>query len=156
MIAFSLLMKRVGIENVTTTSGRLYGLREYKGNEWIFTKNISYNKGYAIHSLGNDTITIKGFYPPSTNIHLSKGWNLVGYPSLAERLIEDVFEGIEDKVAIIIYKKNGIDYINIQNQSIKKQKLTDKYREAKQLKVLKPGCSYFIYLFEPVIWRIEN
>ena len=99
---------------------------------------------------------MKGFYPPSSNIHLSKGWNLVGYPSLAERLVEDAFEGIENKIAIIIYKKNGIDYINIQNMNNKKQKSIDKYEKAKRLEVLIPGCSYFLYTFEPVIWRIEN
>jgi len=54
---------------------------------------INETKGYWVDALENQTLTINGTSFNSTNISLDLGWNLIGYPSLNESLVNETLNG---------------------------------------------------------------
>ncbi|MCK4522482.1 MAG: hypothetical protein KAU20_07955 [Nanoarchaeota archaeon] len=50
---------------------------------------IDETKGYWINSLNNQTLTIQGTEPNNITFDLNQGWNLIGYPSLETKPINE-------------------------------------------------------------------
>ncbi len=57
-------------------------------------RTIDSKMGIWIHMLSSTVLPVNGSVPLVTEIDLHSGWNLIGYPSLTDRRIEDVFAGL--------------------------------------------------------------
>ncbi len=110
--------------NQTEVEGLLndtdYGIRgsydkvmyyDASGNGWqTFTpdRGSHYNSigtwnnemGIWIHMTADDTLTINGSRPSSTTITLQPGWNMVGYPSNADRTASNTLPAAVTKMAV--------------------------------------------------------
>lgn len=90
-------------------SGRFDTLRFYnsslKGDKWqIFSiyrtetmndlRYITPSMGIWIHMIEDANLVIGGVNLPNVSIVLRRGWNLVGYPSLQERTVQEALAGI--------------------------------------------------------------
>ncbi|MCK4900044.1 MAG: hypothetical protein KAS38_14790, partial [Anaerolineales bacterium] len=80
------------------------------GGEWLsYAPNnplsdldsIDPSMGVWLDMSNTDTISLTGLHPITTTISLCTGWNLIGYPSVVTRPIEDVLEGISGKYDIV-------------------------------------------------------
>ncbi|MCK4445188.1 MAG: hypothetical protein KAW09_11630, partial [Thermoplasmata archaeon] len=56
--------------------------------------SINRRMGFWIHVLNSTVLEVNGTHYRSTEIYLSTGWNLIGYPSLKDQKVEEVFAGI--------------------------------------------------------------
>lgn len=160
IISIPLLLQDIRIEAVLSDwDGRVF---EFDGT-WREPDNVSYKRGYAIKSNIDTTIIIQGYPPPSTKIYLKKGWNLVGYPSLVERLAVDAFDEIKDTVLLVMYYSMG-EYLIYPFSSNKDVPQIFSYslengnstQTAKELKVLQVGCSYWVHVKKDIVSSIAN
>ncbi len=93
-------------------------------------------KGIWIQMNSDDTLTIEGYEPTSTEITLNSGWNMVSYPSAEmteETLPSDVttvgyFDATED---------NNIAYVEV-----------DEFE-------FEPGQGYYLYAEEETTWTVD-
>jgi hypothetical protein len=62
---------------------------------------VNNRMGLWIHITNASGITISGngSVPISTNIGLTRGWNLIGYPSVTNRTVNDLFIGISQSIS---------------------------------------------------------
>ncbi len=65
-------------------------------------------RSYLILMNTADILTVQGFEPKSKAVQFASGWNLLGYPSMSNRLITDVLSGID--YDIVWTTVNGIPY----------------------------------------------
>jgi len=68
------------------------------GNDLI---NMEPGKGYWIMMISDDTLSISGTVPESTDIVLKTGWNLVGCNSLDSQPIAEAFSSISGNYSIV-------------------------------------------------------
>jgi hypothetical protein len=50
--------------------------------------------GFWIHLLNDTVLQVEGSVPASVEIDLRTGWNLIGYPSMTDRRIDELFDGL--------------------------------------------------------------
>lgn len=82
-------------KNINFKSVFSYGSWSYYFNETHNNfKIINESKGYWVNSLGNQLLIIEGTKFDSLNLPLKKGSNLIGYPSLDEKAISDLFKNV--------------------------------------------------------------
>ena len=84
--------------------------------QWLFYKNESFNnfdtidetQAYWINSLTNQTLTTEGTefaYP--INFILTEGWNLISYPSLSNKLVNESLKDVNTTYDLMLtYKDN--------------------------------------------------
>ncbi len=97
--------------------------------------------GLWIRMTEDDTLTIEGVVPESTEITLYPGWNMVGYPSGANRVASDVLPEEVTKIGVFNrYAPYNIEYI---------------YDLSTVLLV--QGRAYWVYngAQENVLWEVE-
>ncbi len=63
----------------------------YKNNSWFVPEHIEAKLGYWVKANGGFNLTLAGNEIEDRNINLSKGWNLIGYPSLNGSLVNETF-----------------------------------------------------------------
>ncbi len=56
--------------------------------------SIDRRMGFWIHMLNSSVLEVNGTHYRSTDIYLSAGWNLIGFPSLKDQKIDEVFQGL--------------------------------------------------------------
>ena len=64
--------------------------KPYRGDLWEIDNRI----GIWVNMTSADVLTLEGTSLSTTDIVLFKGWNLVGYPSLINRTVEDALSGV--------------------------------------------------------------
>lgn len=72
------------------------------------TVNETLGVWVKMNSVG--TLSVEGTVPSTTNISLYSGWNLVGYPSLANRTVTDALATIEGNYSAVFMYKNNVWY----------------------------------------------
>lgn len=79
---------------------------------------IELRKGYRINMTKTDTLEITGSKIANTATPLNVGWNLVGYPSLVEELINEVLLSISQQYIAVWTYDDGKWYKHIKGASI--------------------------------------
>lgn len=103
--------------------------------------NNTYSFWIHISNYGDGTLSIEGALPSTgewATISLYAGWNLVGYPSLAQKCVSDALTG------------TGYDAVEVFDP-------TDPYRtkEVGPTYVMKPGEGYWVHVPADTIWIIN-
>jgi hypothetical protein len=62
---------------------------------------VDVSDGYWIDIISTATLSLNGTHPMSTEIPLCADWNLIGYPSMTSRPVEDVLAGIAGKYSLV-------------------------------------------------------
>ena len=62
--------------------------------------NMEPGKGYWIMMISDDTLSISGTVPESTDINLTTGWNLIGYNSLDSQPVAGALSSISGNYTI--------------------------------------------------------
>lgn len=76
------------------------------GNSLI---SIEPDKGYWVRVKRDIALNLKGKPPVILKVQLYRGWNLVGYPSMEKRKIEDIISPIKNKIEIIYHYDTWTD-----------------------------------------------
>jgi len=73
-------------------------------------QNLDHTMGFWINMTEADTLVLTGSAPETTNILLSTGWNLVGYPSIDTQVLPDALEnnGIVDYSIIMTFHADDV------------------------------------------------
>jgi hypothetical protein len=100
--------------------------------------NINRTMGLWIHMKNVCNLSVVGVLPESTDIALYEGWNLVGYPSLKTRNLNDALSGINWQAVQHYYAFDGNDPWK-HNSTKKPDRLND-------LKEMQPGRGYWVYV----------
>ena len=100
--------------------------------------DINRTMGLWIHMKNTCNLSVVGAVPDSSDITLYEGWNLVGYPSLKTRNLNDVLSGITWQ---------AVQYYNAFDANDPwKHNSTNKPDNLNDLKEMKPGRGYWIYI----------
>ena len=86
--------------------------------------------------LDNDTLVVNGIVPTDMLIGLNQGYNLIGYPSLNETNIDNIFGDINDSLINVFSYENNIWY------SYSPLKINN------NLEIMKPGFGYWVKVNE--------
>jgi len=122
--------------------------------------DINRTMGLWIHMKNACNLSVVGAVPESTDIALYEGWNLVGYPSVKTRTIDVALSGITWQAVQ--------QYDTFDSNDPWKHNSTKKPDNLNDLKEIKPGFGYWIYVTindtwvrtrvgednKMVIWRI--
>jgi len=104
-------------------------------------QRINETIGFWVHMLEPAALEIQGFEAESSILELSKGWNLIGYPSVYEANVSHVFEEVLDELhSIFMYDSEWKDY----------GAGTD------LLTTVKPGFGYWVKVNKNTRWIFEN
>jgi len=102
---------------------------------------LDHTQGFWINVTepGGIILTVSGNLPNSTSIHLYAGWNLVGYPTLANETVENAFWG------------TGADVVMIGDTS-------EPYhiREVGTSYVMRPGEGYWVHVPFDTVWVVDG
>jgi hypothetical protein len=98
-------------------------------------KNLKAGTAYWFEMGSDDTMIVTGSFP-GRSVSLKSGWNWVGYNSMSEHLIPEIFSGIND------YKV--LSYIDDQVQ----WQMYDSSFSSNDLSTMKPGHGYGIFVTE--------
>ena len=118
-------------------------------------KQLDETMGFWIHVTSADTLDVVGSAPTSTNIQLldnAGGWNLVGYPSIANRLLPEVLKdhgvGEDDFSLLYAYKAS---------ETSDPWKLFDPLMPLplNTLRELEPGWGYWINVSADNTWDVQ-
>jgi parallel beta-helix repeat protein len=100
---------------------------------------VNHTMGLWINVVQDSNLTVAGVVPGITNVSLKAGWNLVGYPSFAERTVSDALSSI-------VYERiEGHD--DTSPQDLKLYTDTD---------IMKPGYGYWIKVPFDQTWTVVN
>lgn len=62
---------------------------------------VDVESGYWVNMSTPDTVVLDGVHPLTTTINLCPGWNLIGYPSLAMRPVEEALASISGQYSLV-------------------------------------------------------
>jgi len=98
LISIPLILENASVEDVFKA---IYYSKLFSYDSgWFVPTEIDYRRGYWIR-LDNDTIlTVEGLEPENTLIPVYGGWNLIGYPSLALRPVNETLTDINYTVVL--------------------------------------------------------
>jgi hypothetical protein len=96
----------------------------------------------------SDFFITVGRVPNITNISLSSGWNLVGYPSFENRFLGDALSGLNWE-RVECYCSDTIWDLWKVNSTAKPNQLND-------LDMMAPGIGYWIFLAEESVWTVKS
>jgi hypothetical protein len=112
-------------------------------------KTIDTKHGYWMQVPSNVTVNIQGLIQEYTEYMVKPGWNLIGYPSVAERTPDEVFENVSDQLDTVVYynpQHGDYDYYQPGNPS-------------NTLTVMKPGSGYWVKVKNVIvstIWSFDG
>ncbi len=117
--------------------GNYTGLYTYTGGMWYSylageqptDKNLEPDLGIWINMTNDDVLEIEGYESEDQNIEFNSGWNLFGYPSLNQSLINETLKNVNYS-AVYAYNTTWSSYIP--NRTIN------------SLTTLKPGYGYWV------------
>ncbi len=120
-----------------------------KGDTWYIydktpnsnLKQLTEEDGFWIDSDKDLTIRIDNQASPSPIFNLKKGWNIIGYPSMEERYVQDLFQEVI----------GDIEYLYTHNSpftSFKPEKPTDF--------LIKPGMGIIVKVKNDVVWQFTT
>jgi hypothetical protein len=113
-----------------------------KESIWRFSTSdltdINRTMGFWIHMINASKLKIVGSLLDSTDIALYEGWNLVGYPCLKQRELNDALSGINWKAVQCYDTFDAIDPWKHNNP--------DKPENMNDLNEMQPGRGYWIYV----------
>jgi hypothetical protein len=110
--------------------------------------DVDVTDGIWIHITWNNDVKFlcAGIEPTSTKIHLTKGWNLIGYPSKVNRKVSDVKNEIATQnpgvECVIIQKFDKATSYNIKTMTSGEE--------------LMQGNGYWIYVTGNCVWTVSN
>jgi len=114
--------------------------------------DINRTMGLWVHMKNACNLSVVGAVPESSDITLFEGWNLVGYPSLKTRSLNDALSGITWQ-AVQYYDAFDANDPWKHNSTKKPENLND-------LKGMQPGCGYWVYVTINYTWvrtrTVEN
>ncbi|UCF09139.1 MAG: hypothetical protein JSW28_05540 [Thermoplasmata archaeon] len=99
---------------------------------------IDHKYGYYIDMLSSDHLVVAGRVPVSTQITLKTGWNLVGYPSVTIRTVEEALSSISGKY-------NRVEFYNT---------TTGKEEPLDPEDLMYPGYGYWIHVKTDCVWQV--
>jgi predicted secreted protein len=151
LISLPLAHKDTNISEVLRSIDGDYNLVQwYDANEGIWCSSttdlteINRTMGLWIHMNNSSMLTIIGSVPESTDITLYEGWNLVGYPSLKTRNLNDALSGIEWQAVQCYDASDAVDPWKHNN--------TMKFEIMNDLKEMQPDCGYWVYVTVNDTW----
>ncbi|MHA2096985.1 MAG: sialidase family protein, partial [Candidatus Hodarchaeales archaeon] len=100
--------------------------------------NINRTMGFWVHLRNKCNMSVVGAMPESTDIVLYEGWNLVGYPSLKTRNLNDALGGISWRA---VQQYDAFD-----PNDPWKHNNTNKPDNLNDLKEMQPGRGYWVYI----------
>ncbi len=96
---------------------------------------INHKNGYYINMLNPDYLIVAGKVPTNTQIALKTGWNLIGYPCLINKTVNDALSSIAGKYNLVEY------YDTVKDKEVRLE--PNDY--------MKPGLGYWIHAIEDCI-----
>lgn len=108
---------------------------------------ISREKGYWIYVESNKTFFKEGDLKSPTLINLEQGWNLIGFPSINKKDINETFGDLIPR----------FDYVymyNSSNLSWNHWTWNTSLTSDQDLEITYPGYGYWIYMLEPYFLQI--
>jgi hypothetical protein len=111
--------------------------KPYKG----VLKTINETQGFWVNVTNDCNFTVAGIVPIQTNIHLSKGWNLVGFPSFQQD-----YTVANLKADVIVERAEGFNV------------LASPYFLRLMLDgdILQPGYGYWVKVADETIWVVTS
>ncbi|MFH2028120.1 MAG: right-handed parallel beta-helix repeat-containing protein, partial [Nanoarchaeota archaeon] len=108
--------------------------------------NIDKKDGLWIKSNLNIILIIDGNEIKNLTFNLTKGWNLISYPTTETKNISQLFENVTDEFTrILSYSDNNwLSYIPSRPESLN------------MLKQMQPGYGYWIYVKNDTTWLFNN
>lgn len=101
-------MVRFFDSNETTDSWKTYySFKPIQSNDLSV---IDRRMGFWIHVLNSTVLEVNGTHYRSTDIYLRAGWNLIGFPSLKDQKVGDVFLGVP-LLQIEAFAKGSVPYL---------------------------------------------
>ena len=140
-------------EVLQSIDGKYKSIWAYVNGTWLWYLSASPNTsnlrsirpgvGYWIEMLEPAIFTIDGA-SPDTEVHLTKGWNLVGYPHNEELHIDDCMNSILGKYRSVWGYDQGADWqFHLSDESM-----------PSNLNFMRPGSAYWIEVTENCIWNV--
>ncbi len=100
--------------------------------------DIDGTMGVWVHATGNCTLTVSGQEPTSSSITLIAGWNLVGYPSITERVMSDALWGTSaDRVEV--FDPADPELLRVMGPG----------------EYMVPGQGYWIHVIADTVWTVD-
>ena len=142
LISIPLVLENKSVNNVF--NGVDYSHIFSYNSSWIIPANIDETMGLWVKMNSNDILAVEGIEPANTNIALKSGWNLIGYPSLEERNVTEVFALINASLdTVFMYDANDV------GQEWKSYS-PDKPPFLNTLTTMQPGYGYWVKVDEDV------
>jgi hypothetical protein len=111
---------------------------------------LNEKQGFWIHMTAADTLEVTGTLPTTTDIGLSSGWNLVGYPKSASGALPGILSsnGV-DEAGLLVYAYHAADTAD-------PWKLYDRtgVAFANDLTTLTPGWGYWVKVSAAHTWSV--
>ncbi len=134
----------LGYFNIIYHYSRIDGKWHHSNGDF---SNIDHKMGFWIHMKNSDKLITNGSVVNSV-IHLTPGWNLVGYPSFVEKSVNNVFSNVPSFDAARCY--NSAD-INDLWKNYKKSKSF-----GNDLATMKTGFGYWVYVKADSDWDVKS
>jgi hypothetical protein len=136
----SSLISAIG-ENAKHIVGRDTTTGEYKSYTAGFSSlendfQIQPDLGYYVYLSNNTSLSVHGILPGERNVNLSRGWNLVGWPSLNTSNVT---------IAFIKPLTENVKYVTLRDEITGEYVTYIPFFSEKDLPV-KPGHGYFIFV----------
>lgn len=120
-----------------------------KNNKWyIYDKStnsnlneLSESNGFWIKANNNLTIQINNEAALSIVFNLTKGWSIIGYPSLEEKDVQELFQNVLDDIEIIYVYNNHFESFNPKKPSSF---------------MIKPGMGVLVKVKNNVLWYFNE
>jgi hypothetical protein len=145
LISLPLKQKDTNISEVLRSIDGDYNIVQWydaKEGIWRFSTvdltKINRTMGFWIHMKNSSKLKIVGSLLDSTDIIMYEGWNLVGYPSLKQRELNDALSGINWKAVQSYDALDSIDSWKHNNP--------DKPENMNDLEDMRPGRGYWVYV----------
>jgi hypothetical protein len=145
LISLPLAQRNTSISKVLQTIDGNYDViwsYDAKEAQWrsstIDLTDINRTMGLWIHMKNAYNLSVVGAIPESSDITLYEGWNLVGYPSLETRNLNNALSGITWQ-AVQYYDAFDVSDPWKHNSTSKPDNLND-------LKTMEPGRGYWVYV----------
>jgi len=109
---------------------------------------LDHTMGFWINMTFDDTLVISGTQPESTDILLSAGWNLVGYPAVDPQALPSALEnnGVSDYIMVMAHQRPDSEPWKIYDPSAPAY--------ANDLLEMTPGWGYWIEANTESTWNI--